>query len=154
MIKPAITAHEQDQVASTVEVEASSGNVFADLGLPNPEERLLKARLSILINRVIASRGLTQSQAAALLGTDQAKVSLISNGRLAGFSVERLLRFLMALDQDVTISVSPKPLDRPSRVEVNGLDAVESPVQMPSEPARPGSPSATPLAGRCQSTRW
>jgi predicted XRE-type DNA-binding protein len=123
MAKRAAKAREQDYVADTVEVETSSGNVFADLGLPNPEERLLKAQLSILINRAIAARGLTQSQAAALLGTDQAKVSLISSGRLAGFSAERLLRFLLTLDQDVTISVSPKPADRPSRLEVNGLNA-------------------------------
>lgn len=123
MAKPAARAQEEDDVADTLDVEASSGNVFADLGLPNPEERLLKAKLSILINRAIATRGLTQSQVATLLGTDQAKVSLISNGRLAGFSVERLLRFLLALDQDVTISVSSKPQDRPSRLEVNGLDA-------------------------------
>jgi predicted XRE-type DNA-binding protein len=123
MAKRAAKAREQDHVADTVEVETSSGNVFADLGLPNPEERLLKAQLSILINRAIAARGLTQSQAAALLGTDQAKVSLISSGRLAGFSAERLLRFLLTLDQDVTISVSPKPADRPSRLEVNGLNA-------------------------------
>ncbi len=53
-------------------------------------------------------------------------MSLIADGRLAGFSVERLLRFLLALDQDVTISVSPKPEDRSSRLEVNGLDEVRS----------------------------
>ncbi len=118
-----VKAQEQVHVADAPEVEASSGNVFADLGLPDPEERLLKARLSILITRAIAARGLTQSEAAMLLGTDQAKVSLVSNGRLAGFSVERLLRFLLALDQDVTISVSPKPPDRPSRLEVCGPEA-------------------------------
>ncbi len=96
----------------------STGNVFADLDLPNPDDRLIKAKLAHAISTIVDQRRLTQSQAARILGTDQAKVSALMNGRLAGFSVERLFRFLVALDRDVTISVSPKADDRPGRIEL------------------------------------
>jgi len=105
------------QVDETAVAEGS-GNVFADLGLPNPEERLVKAQLAHAISTIINSRRLTQSQAAKVLGTDQAKVSALMHGRLAGFSIERLLRFLVALDRDVTISVHPKPENRAGRLEL------------------------------------
>lgn len=89
------------------EVEASSGNVFADLGFPNPEEALLKADLAIRILHLVRERRLTQKRAAALLGIDQPKVSHLLRGRLAGFSTERLLRFVNALGQDVEIVIRP-----------------------------------------------
>jgi predicted XRE-type DNA-binding protein len=92
-----------------IEYIESSGNVFADLGLPNPEERLLKAELSILIGGIIEKRGLTQAQAAELLGINQPKVSNLLRGRLSGFSVERLLRFLLALEADVEIVIREHP---------------------------------------------
>jgi predicted XRE-type DNA-binding protein len=88
---------------------ASSGNVFADMNLPNAEELLAKADLAIQISRVIAERELTQAGAAELLGIDQPKVSALVRGRLEGFSIERLTRFLNALGQDVEIIVRPKP---------------------------------------------
>jgi len=85
-----------------------SGNVFADLGLPNPEERQVKARLAMAISDAIDARGITQTAAAALVGLKQPDISNILRGRLREYSVERLLRVLNALDQDVTIIVRPK----------------------------------------------
>ena len=77
-----------------MKITRSSGNVFADLGLPAPEERLAKAKLAAEIARVIAARGLTQRAAARLMGIDQPKVSHLLRGRLAGFSTDRLLTWL------------------------------------------------------------
>ncbi|MFH1831723.1 MAG: helix-turn-helix transcriptional regulator, partial [bacterium] len=77
--------------------EQSSGNVFADLGLPNPEEALAKAELARQINFVIKKQKLTQKEAALLLGIDQPKISALISGRLSGFSLERLFRFLNEL---------------------------------------------------------
>ena len=90
----------------------SSGNVFADLGLPNPEELLAKAELAHKITVLIRKRGLTQAQAAKLLGVDQPKISYLIRGRLAGFSIERLMRFLLLLGQDIKISVEAAPRNR------------------------------------------
>jgi predicted XRE-type DNA-binding protein len=87
----------------------SSGNVFADMKFPNAEELLAKADLAIQISRIINERELTQAEAAELLGVDQPKVSALVRGRLEGFSIERLTRFLNALGQDVEIVVRPKP---------------------------------------------
>src|SRR6266851_7060529 len=86
---------------SRLEIEASSGNVFADLGFPNPEEALLKAQLAGRIFELLTERKLTQKKAAVLLGIDQPKVSALLRGKLTGFSTERLLRFLNTLGQDV-----------------------------------------------------
>ena len=90
-------------------VQFSSGNVFADLGLPNPEERLVKAELASKISSLIQQKNLTQIEAAQLLGIDQPKVSALIRGRLSGFSLARLLRFLNALGNDIEIVVKPKP---------------------------------------------
>jgi predicted XRE-type DNA-binding protein len=86
----------------------SSGNVFADLGMPDSAERLAKAELARQIGSIIEHRHLSQAEAARVLGTTQPKVSDLLKGRLAGFSMERLIRFLLALDRDVQIVVSPK----------------------------------------------
>src|SRR3954452_24124355 len=88
-------------------VEASSGNVFADLGLKNPEELLAKAELVQRISDIIAERKLTQARAGKVLGIDQPKVSALRRGKLDGFSLDRLFRFLNALGKDVEISVRP-----------------------------------------------
>jgi predicted XRE-type DNA-binding protein len=85
----------------------SSGNVFADLGIPDPEEALAKAELARALGMLLAERHLTQIQAAALLRIDQPKVSALLRGRLTGFSIDRLLRFLLALDRDVEIVIKP-----------------------------------------------
>ena len=90
----------------------TSSNVFADLGLPNPEEMLLKAELASKISSLIDEKNFTQMEAAELLGIDQPKVSALVRGRLSGFSAERLLRFLNALGSDVEIVVKPKPENR------------------------------------------
>lgn len=95
-----------------IPVTRGSGNVFADLGLPNPEERLAKARLASMIDDAIRERGLTQRKAAKLMGIDQPKVSHILHGRLAGFSTHRLIDFLTALGWDVEIVVHPAPKSR------------------------------------------
>jgi predicted XRE-type DNA-binding protein len=91
----------------TRRVEASSGNVFKDLGFPNPQEELAKADLAIRISQLIAAQKLTQKKAAAVLGIDQPKVSALLRGKLDGFSTERLLRFINRLGQDVEISIRP-----------------------------------------------
>ena len=85
----------------------SSGKVFADLGLPNPEEALAKAELAHKITLVIRKRGPTQTQAAALLGIDQPKSSALIRGRLSSFSMGGLLRLLLLLGQDIKITVRP-----------------------------------------------
>lgn len=83
-----------------------SENVFADLGLPNPEERLAKAELALQINRLIKQKKLTQVKVANLLDIDQPKISLLSQGKLSGFSLERLFKFLNLLGQEIIIKVS------------------------------------------------
>lgn len=88
-----------------IPVTRSSGNVFADLGVAEPEEELAKAQLAGHIRQTIKRRRLTQTQAAHVMGLDQPKISAPMNGRLAGFSSGRLMRFLAALGQDVEIVV-------------------------------------------------
>jgi predicted XRE-type DNA-binding protein len=83
------------------EIVRSSGNIFADLGFADAGERQTKVRLAMAINDVLRRRGLSQGKAAALLGINQPKVSAPSKYRLEGFSVERLMRFLTSLNQDV-----------------------------------------------------
>ncbi len=104
-----------------IPVTASSGNVFADIGLPEPEEELTKAQLASHIRQAIKRRRLTQVAAAAVMGVDQPKVSALLNGRLANFSSERLMRLLTALGQDVDITVRTKPRNRAhGRIRVIG----------------------------------
>jgi predicted XRE-type DNA-binding protein len=88
-----------------IPVSASSGNVFADMGLPEPEEELIKAQLASHIRQVMKHRRLTQAAAASLMGIDQPKVSALCNGRLTNFSSDRLMRLLTALGEDVDITV-------------------------------------------------
>ncbi len=83
----------------------SSGNVFADLNLPQANDLLAKAELTSKIIAEIQRRRLTQSQAAVILGIDQPKVSALKQGKLSGFSIERLLRFLLLLGQNIEITV-------------------------------------------------
>jgi predicted XRE-type DNA-binding protein len=85
-----------------------SGNVFADLGFPNAEEMLAKAELAQKITAIIDLRRFTQAQAANVLGVDQPKISALKRGRLSGFSLERLVRFLILLGRDVEIVVKPR----------------------------------------------
>jgi predicted XRE-type DNA-binding protein len=93
-------------------VVPSSGNVFADLGLPNAEEKQTKVRLAVAINQIIQSRKLSQTAAARRLKVNQPKISALSNYQLDGFSVERLMNLLTALDRDVDIVIRRKPRSR------------------------------------------
>ena len=95
-------------------VMMSSGNVFADIGLPDAEERLAKAQLAHKISEIIQKRYIGQAEAARILGTEQPKISAIMNGKLSGFSLERLINFLNILGSDVQIIVKPKPPRRKS----------------------------------------
>jgi predicted XRE-type DNA-binding protein len=87
-------------------------NVFADLGYRDAEERQAKLRLAYVLNQVLEGRKLSQAEAASVLGLTQPKVSALRNYKLAGFSVERLMNLLTALDQDVEIVVRRKPRSR------------------------------------------
>ena len=87
--------------------EIGSGNVFKDLGIPNAEEHLVKAQLVFKIDTIMKDRGLKQAAAADLLGIKQPDVSKMLRGDFKQFSVERLMRFLVALNQDVEIVVKP-----------------------------------------------
>jgi predicted XRE-type DNA-binding protein len=93
-------------------ITRSSGNVFADLRLPNAEEKQTKARLAVAINQIIAGQELSQAAAARRLKVNQPKISALANYRLEGFAVERLMHFLTALDRDVEIVIRPKPRSR------------------------------------------
>jgi predicted XRE-type DNA-binding protein len=94
-----------DEDGTNVAVTQGSGNVFADLDVAEPEEELAKAQLASYIRMAITRRKLSQTHAAELMGLDQPKVSALMNGRLVGFSSDRLLRCLTALGQDVDIVV-------------------------------------------------
>lgn len=89
----------------------SSGNVFADLGLPDAGERMLKAQLAVQIRRFIEEKGWTQMEAAEAVGLDQPKVSHLFRGRLAGFSVDRLLSILNRLGHNVEVRISAEEHD-------------------------------------------
>ena len=90
-------------------VVQSSGNVFADLGLHDASEKQTRVRLAVAINQIIRARRLPQAAAACLLDINQPKISALVNYRLEGFSVERLMHFLNALDRDVEIVIRKKP---------------------------------------------
>jgi len=91
------------------QVQDSTGNVFEDMGMRDAEERLAKAELARLIRAEIRDRGLSQNEAAALLGVKQPDVSDLVRGRLSRFSTARLERFLNALDLEIRIQVGPRP---------------------------------------------
>jgi predicted XRE-type DNA-binding protein len=95
-------------------VTRGSGNVFADLGFADAEERQTKLRLAYEINAVVEAHRLTQAAAAERLRLTQPKVSALRNYKLEGFSVERLMTFLNALDRDIEIVVRKKPRSRPA----------------------------------------
>jgi predicted XRE-type DNA-binding protein len=90
-----------------IRVKQSSGNIFRDLGFPNPEREQLKARLTLQIYRLVKDRKLTQAEAGKILGIQQPHVSGLMLGQSGTFSVERLMDFLTALGQDIEITVRP-----------------------------------------------
>ena len=99
-------------IAKTVEpvepVESGSGNVFADLGLPDPDERHLRVQLALRLNDLLKAEGLTQAAAAKLLGIAQPHVSELKNYKLSRFSSERLLHYITLLNRDVEIFIRPR----------------------------------------------
>src|SRR5947207_11523948 len=97
---------------SSEPITHGTGNVFADLGFPDAAERHAKLRLAYALNQVLQARRLSQANAAKVLGVSQPKVSALRNYKLAGFSVERLMNLLTALDQDVEIVIRRKPRSR------------------------------------------
>lgn len=97
-----------------IEVEKSSGNVFKDLEIPNPEEYLTKARLALIINGIIAESGLTQCKAAKMLDLSKSQFSALSEGLLDDFSIESLFLLIRKLDCKVEIVVSGKPAHNPA----------------------------------------
>ena len=105
---------------SVVRVTEGSGNVFADLGLPNAEQELLKAQLTLQIYTILKDSGMTQVEIAKILGVQQPQVSLLMRNRAGNFSVGRLMEFLTALRQDVEITV------RPTRKEHGSLSVVSA----------------------------
>jgi predicted XRE-type DNA-binding protein len=98
-----VTAHEEE-----IEITEGSGNVFADLELPDPEERMVKAQLTLQIKRIIQAKGWNQTEAAAHAGVDQAKVSALLRGKLKGFSTDRLLRILNNMGRRVEVRISAR----------------------------------------------
>ncbi len=96
-------------VESKSEIHDSSGNIFEDMEMSDAGERLVRAELARVIRKTVKERGLTQGEAAAVLGVKQPDVSDLIRGKLARFSMERLERFLNALDMEVRIQVGPRP---------------------------------------------
>jgi predicted XRE-type DNA-binding protein len=95
-----------------LEIIPSSGNVFEDLGFKDSKQRLAKAILASHINDIIETRNFNQMETGEILGINQPKVSALRNGKLEGFSMERLITFLIKLDQDVKIVIKEKPKSR------------------------------------------
>jgi predicted XRE-type DNA-binding protein len=93
-------------------ITRGTGNVFADLGYPDAAERQAKLRLAYALNQLLDQRGLSQVEASGVLGLSQPKVSALGRYKLNGFSVERLMNLLTALDQDIDIVIRQKPRSR------------------------------------------
>jgi len=104
-----------------------SGNIFADLNLQNADERAFKSELAIIIEMVIDRLSLTQTEAATRMNMKQSDVSNIVRGRLKGYTVDRLLRALTLLGQDIDLSIRPKQSNAPARINIQyDLDATGS----------------------------
>ena len=97
-----------------LEVEKSSGNVFKDLEIPDPEENLAKARLALIINRIISKSELTQHEAAKMLDLSKSQLSTLSDGLLDDFSIQHLFSLIRKLDCQVEIIVSGTPAHNPA----------------------------------------
>jgi predicted XRE-type DNA-binding protein len=102
-----------------IEVTESSGNIFADLGLPDSEEMLVKSKIVVELHRAIKSRKLTQTAAAKVIGIAQPDLSNVLRGRFRGYSTDRLMRMLVAFGRDIDIVVhTPKRRKSPGRIRV------------------------------------
>jgi predicted XRE-type DNA-binding protein len=114
-------------------VVRGTGNVFADLGFPDAAERQAKLRLAYALNQVLEAQKLSQADAAKVLGLTQPKISALRHYKLAGFSLERLMNLLTALDQDVEIVIRRKPRSRKAgRISVVAAEqGVRGPSRLP-----------------------
>jgi predicted XRE-type DNA-binding protein len=113
-IEPRTGAMNLEGRGAAIKIEPSSGNVFADLGLPDAAELDTKARLAVAINRQLESRRLTQVAAATALSVSQPKISALKHYKLDDFSIERLMTFLTALGSDIEIQIrAPKKASSP-----------------------------------------
>jgi predicted XRE-type DNA-binding protein len=113
-----VIGEERESMTKEPRVRPSSGNVFADLRIPNPQQYLAKAELAANILQIVERRGITQAAAGKLLGITQPKVSALLNGRLDGFSSDRLFRFLNALGCDIQIVISRPRARSPGNLRV------------------------------------
>ena len=102
----------KQRVVRRIPVEEGSGNVYADLGYPDSDAMLVKARLAAKIAEIVQRRALTQAQTAEILGLTQPKVSAVLKGRFRGISEHRLLECLTRLGRDVHIVIKPAPRSR------------------------------------------
>jgi predicted XRE-type DNA-binding protein len=102
-------------------ITESSGNVFADLGLPDAADQKLKVRLAVAVNDALKERRLTQKEAADLFGCSQPEISALANYKLRGFSIGRLLEFLTALDRDIEIGI--RKTQGPGHIDVRELES-------------------------------
>ena len=128
-------------------VTRGTGNVFADLGFPNAAERQAKLRLASVLNQVLEGRKLSQGDAAKVLGVTQPKVSALRHYKLAGFSVERLMNLLTALDQDVEIVIWRKPRSRKvARISVVAAYDLQTALKPGSHSSRIRNPYQKPCA--------
>ena len=107
-------------MASEIEYFVGSDNIFADIGIPNAKEHLLKAKLVSRIYDIVHVRGITQKETGKILGISQPRVSQMLGGHFSQFSVEKLMGFLNALDHDIEIRIKPKPKSakRPARINI------------------------------------
>ena len=99
-------------------IEKSSGNVFADIGVPNAKQELLKSKLTLQVHRLLTELSITQADAAKLLGTTQPQVSALMALKPVSVSVGRLMEFLTVLGQDVNVTVKPTPRKRVGHMTV------------------------------------
>lgn len=109
---------DKDDKLDVLKMTKSSGNVFKDLEYSNPDEHLLKAKFALVINNIIKEKNYTQTEAARILGIDQPKVSRLLRGILSGFSIDKLMIFLISLNQDIEVNIKPHLNKR-----TNNLDA-------------------------------
>jgi len=111
-------SEEERKVSGDVEIINGSGNVFADLGLPSAQEDMVKVALARAITNTVRKKDLTQTEAAKIIGVDQAQISKILSGRLKGFSAERMMHMLVALGHDVDVHIAERRKNRPGRLSV------------------------------------
>ena len=97
----------------------SSGNIFKDLGFPNPDEELAKVKLASKINRLIADQGMTQKEASEFLGISRSKMTSLRNGRLGQFSIDLLFYLLGKLDHEEVVAMKDEMEKEPLLEEIN-----------------------------------